>query len=141
MGHGFQVLTIMKLLLLFLLACVPVLSTASERSKPNVILIYADDLGIGMLGSYGQSLIKTPHIDRLAAEGMKFTNYYGGVFCAPSRWTLLTGMHDGRPGAWRQTRGGLAIARDDGRISDEEYEKQFEHLKKTSRLGSWIMVF
>lgn len=132
MGHGLEVLTIMKSFLLFLLVFVPVLSGAAERSKPNVILIYADDLGIGMLGSYGQTLIKTPHIDRLASEGMKFTNYYGGVFCAPSRWTLLTGMHDGRPGGWSQTPGGLAIARDDGRITEAEYEKRFATLKEKS---------
>jgi arylsulfatase A-like enzyme len=121
----------MRLLLLFLLL-VPAICCGSEKTKPNVILIYADDLGIGMLGSYGQTLIKTPHLDQLAAEGMKFTNYYGGVYCAPSRWTLLTGMHDGRPGAWRQTRGGLAIARDDGRISEEEFQKRFAELKKNS---------
>ena len=63
-----------------LLGCVAVVGTALEAgtdadgSKPNVILIYADDLGIGLLGSYGQQLIKTPHIDRLADEGMKFNN-------------------------------------------------------------------
>ena len=77
--------------------------------KPNIILINADDLGIGLLGCYGQELIKTPHIDRLAAEGMKFNNYYGGVFCAPSRWTLLTGMHDGRIGGWAHSGAGLLI--------------------------------
>ena len=71
-------------------------SPEAARDTPNVILIYADDLGIGMLGSYGQKVVTTPNIDRLATEGMKFNNYYGGTFCAPSRWTLLTGMHDGR---------------------------------------------
>jgi len=71
---------------------------AAER--PNVILIYADDLGIGLLGSCGQQLIKTPNIDRLEKEGIQFNNYYGGVLCAPARFTLLTGMHDGRIGGW-----------------------------------------
>ena len=61
------------------------------NDRPNVVLIYADDLGIGMLGAYGQQIVKTPNIDQLAAEGMKFNNYYGGTFCAPARWTLLTG--------------------------------------------------
>ena len=101
-------------------------STAPKtaKTKPNVILIFADDLGPGILGCYGQKLIKTPHIDRLAAEGMKFTNYYGGVYCAPSRWTLLTGMHDGRKGGWSQSRPGLPIQRDLGNITEEEYQER-----------------
>lgn len=96
--------------------------TATTVAKPNIILIFADDLGPGILGCYGQKLIKTPHIDRLAAEGMKFNNYYGGVYCAPSRWTLLTGMHDGRIGGWSQSRPGLPILRDSGAITEEEYQ-------------------
>ena len=107
-------------------------SSAAKPSvdRPNVILLCADDMGIGMLGCYGQKLVKTPNIDRLAAEGMKFNNYYGGVFCAPTRWTLLTGMHDGRMGGWKQTSAGLPIRRDTGKITQEQYEKQFEQLKK-----------
>ncbi len=97
--------------------------------KPNVILIYADDLGPGMLGSYGQELIKTPHIDQLAAEGIKFNNYYGGVFCAPARWTLLTGMHDGRLGGWKQSNAGLPILRDRGDITEVEYQRRLAELK------------
>jgi arylsulfatase A len=59
---------------------------------PNVIFILADDLGYGDLGSYGQEKIRTPHLDRLAAEGMRFTSYYAGsTVCAPSRCALLTG--------------------------------------------------
>jgi arylsulfatase A len=98
--------------------------------RPNVILLYADDMGIGMLGCYGQKIVKTPNIDQLAKEGMKFNNYYGGVYCAPSRWTLLTGMHDGRNGGWKQTTAGLPIQRDAGKMSQEEFEKRFEQLKK-----------
>ena len=101
----------------------------STDAPPNVVLIFADDLGPGLLGCYGQQLIKTPNIDRLAAEGMKFTNYYGAVYCAPARWTLLTGMHDGRTGGWGQTRPGLPIRRDSGAITQEQYEKQLAQLK------------
>lgn len=97
--------------------------------KPNVILIYADDLGIGMLGCYGQKLVKTPHIDRLADEGIKFNNYYGGVFCAPARWTLLTGMHDGRFGGWKQSGAGLPIKRDAGEITEDEFQKKMVEVK------------
>ncbi len=66
------------------------------KEKPNIIFILADDLGYGELGCYGQQKIKTPNIDRLAAEGMKFTQHYSGSpVCAPSRCTLMTGKHTG----------------------------------------------
>jgi uncharacterized sulfatase len=65
-------------------------------SKPNVIYIMADDLGYGDLGCYGQKVIKTPNLDRLAAEGMRFTDYYAGcTVCRPSRLALWTGLHMG----------------------------------------------
>ena len=68
----------------------------SVEAKPNIIFILADDLGYGELGCYGQRKIRTPHIDRLAAEGMRFTQHYSGSpVCAPSRCTLLTGKHTG----------------------------------------------
>ena len=64
--------------------------------KPNVIFILADDLGYSELGSYGQKKIKTPHLDKLAGEGMRFTrNYSGNAVCAPSRCVLMTGKHPG----------------------------------------------
>jgi len=64
--------------------------------KPNIIYIMADDLGYGDLGCYGQEKVRTPHIDRLAAEGMRFTDHYSGsTVCAPSRCSLMTGLHTG----------------------------------------------
>jgi len=64
--------------------------------KPNIIFILADDLGYGELGCFGQEKIRTPNIDRIAAEGMKFTQHYSGSpVCAPSRCVLLTGKHTG----------------------------------------------
>ena len=64
--------------------------------KPNIIFILADDLGYGEVGCYGQKLIQTPNVDRLAAEGMRFTQCYAGSqVCSPSRSTLLTGLHTG----------------------------------------------
>ena len=63
---------------------------------PNIIYILADDLGYGDPGVYGQKKIKTPNIDKLAAEGMLFTQHYSGsTVCAPSRSALMTGMHTG----------------------------------------------
>ena len=69
---------------------------AALHSKPNIIFILADDLGYGELGCYGQKRIKTPNLDRLAAEGVRFTQCYAGSpVCAPSRATLMTGRHTG----------------------------------------------
>ncbi len=66
-------------------------------AHPNIIYILADDLGYGDLGCYGQKRIKTPNIDRLADEGIRFTNHYAGsTVSAPSRCCLMTGRHSGK---------------------------------------------
>lgn len=70
--------------------------TAETAARPNIIFILADDLGYGDLGCYGQQKIATPNIDRIAAEGMRFTQFYAGsTVCAPSRCVLMTGLHTG----------------------------------------------
>ena len=72
------------------------LAATSAAKPPNIVYIMADDLGYGHLGSYGQAKIRTPHLDRLAAEGMRFTQAYAGsAVCAPSRSVLMTGLHGG----------------------------------------------
>jgi arylsulfatase A-like enzyme len=71
-------------------------SLGAAEHKPNIVFILADDLGYGELGCFGQKLIATPNLDRLAAEGTKFTRFYAGSpVCAPSRSVLLTGLHTG----------------------------------------------
>ncbi len=85
------------ILLLAALLFQPVHARTAER--PNIVLIMADDLGYSELGSYGQKLIQTPHLDQLARQGMRFTrNYAGNAVCAPSRCVLMTGKHPGH--AW-----------------------------------------
>ncbi|MCW5963097.1 MAG: arylsulfatase [Bryobacterales bacterium] len=70
---------------------------AQETRPPNIIFIMADDLGYGDLGCYGQKLIKTPRLDQMAAEGIRFTDFYAGAtVCAPSRCVLMTGKHHGQ---------------------------------------------
>ena len=70
--------------------------SSSAADKPNIIFILADDLGYGDLGCYGQQLIKTPNLDRMAAEGLQFRNFYAGcTVCASSRSVLMTGQHMG----------------------------------------------
>lgn len=91
----------MKSLSVWLFSSLVVLLTASAQSpaplpRPNIILILADDLGYGELGSYGQKLVATPNLDRMATEGMRFTQFYAGsTVCAPSRSVLMTGQHMG----------------------------------------------
>lgn len=71
-------------------------TTQAQKRLPNIILFLADDLGYGDLGCYGQKYIKTPSLDQMASEGMRFTNFYSGsTVCAPSRCTLMTGYHTG----------------------------------------------
>lgn len=82
-------------------ACLVMLSfvaaaVGADAQRPNIIWIMADDLGYGELGCYGQTEIRTPNIDRLAAEGMRFTQCYAGsTVCAPTRCCLMTGKHTG----------------------------------------------
>lgn len=90
-------LAALALIISFALAAAASVHAADVSSKkPNVIIILADELSYGDLGYTGQKLIATPHIDRLAAGGMRFTQAYAGApECAPSRASLMTGMHLG----------------------------------------------
>ena len=68
------------------------LYAAAGARPPNIVLVLADDLGYNDLGCYGQRVIETPRLDRLAADGMRFTQFYAGsTVCAPSRCVLMTG--------------------------------------------------
>jgi len=82
--------------ILALVAVLLIADLSHAATKPNIVFILADDLGYGDLGCYGQLKIRTPNLDRLAAEGMKFTAHYAGNnVCAPSRCCLMTGLHPG----------------------------------------------
>lgn len=116
----------------------------TQVQSPNVIYILADDLGYGELGSYGQMLIQTPHLDQLAANGMRFTQHYSGSpVCAPSRCTLLTGLHTGHC----QVRdnyelGGFADSTEHGQLPLEEGTYTLGHMMQeagytTAIVGKW----
>jgi len=77
-----------SLIVLALVSC----SNLSAAEPPNIVVIFADDMGYGDLGVFGHPTIKTPHLDQMAAEGMKFTQFYSAAsVCTPSRAGLLTG--------------------------------------------------
>ena len=91
----------MKTTLPGILFCLMALSFSigTAEEKPNIIYIMTDDLGYGDLGCYGQKVIQTPHLDQLAAGGMRFTDHYSGhTVCRPSRLVLWTGQHVGHTG-------------------------------------------
>ncbi|QDU78341.1 Arylsulfatase [Polystyrenella longa] len=122
--------------LLLLVLILPVVSSDSLQSaekqhaeKPNVIFIMADDLGYGDLGCYGQQVIQTPNIDKLAKEGMLFEQYYSGsTVCAPSRCVLMTGLHTGHC----HIRGNVGIKK----VSDEVTEKEvLDFIRTDTRLN------
>ena len=74
----------------------PARAAEPAKKRPNVVFLLADDLGVGDLGSYGQQKIRTPHLDKLARGGMRFTQFYSGHnVCAPSRCVLMSGLHPG----------------------------------------------
>jgi len=95
-------IVINKRIRFFLIAGLLLFSFAAHAQKkvvqklPNIVYIYADDLGYGDLGSYGQQKIETPNIDMLAKNGMKFTQHYAFAVCAPSRYLLMTGTNSGK---------------------------------------------
>ena len=101
-------------LILYTLPAISLAASADQSTRPpNIILIMADDLGYAELGSYGQQKIQTPHIDKLAAGGMRFTQFYSGsAVCAPARCNLLTGRH-----------GGHAYIRDNGEIKNSNSDR------------------
>lgn len=115
---------------------------ASAAKKPNIIYIMADDLGYAELGSYGQKKIKTPHLDKIAAEGMRFTDHYtGSPVCASARCSLMTGRHGGHAyvrnnyeiGTWESYRGQLPLRPEDVTIA--EVLKQAGYA--TGAFGKW----
>lgn len=99
---------------------------------PNIILIVADDLGYGDLGCYGQARIKTPNLDKLAADGMRFTSFYAGsTVCAPSRCALMTGLHTGH--ARIRGNGDVPLAAGDVTVAEVLKEAGY----RTGLVGKW----
>jgi len=90
--HIMHLLGICVPLLLYVLLSV----VQAAKTRPNIVFILADDLGYGDLSCYGQTTLRTPHLDRMAADGLRFTQHYAGsTVCAPSRCVLMTGLHTG----------------------------------------------
>ena len=105
---------------------------AAPAEKPNIIFVLADDLGYGDLGCYGQQRIKTPHIDQMAREGMRFMQHYAGsTVCAPSRCALMTGLHMGHARIRGNSR--LSIRPEDGTVAETLRQAGY----RTALIGKW----
>lgn len=114
----------------------------ADESSPNIIYIMADDLGWAELGSYGQEKIKTPHLDKLAEQGMRFTQHYTSApVCAPARFSLMTGKHGGHSyvrsnaeiGTWDSHQGQLPMPAGEVTIAEILKKKGYA----TGAFGKW----
>ena len=108
------------------------LGSQQKPARPNILLIQADDLGYGDLSAYGQARFSTPSLDRLAREGIRFTEYYSGsTVCAPSRSALMTGVHTGH--AWIRGNGDIPLRPEDVTIAEVLRESGY----RTAVIGKW----
>jgi arylsulfatase A-like enzyme len=116
-----------------LLAGAPLVPQDRARlTRPNILLIQADDLGYGDLSAYGQSNFQTPNLDRLAREGIRFTQYYAGsTVCAPSRAALMTGLHTGH--GWIRGNGEFPLRDEDVTVAMALRDAGY----RTAVIGKW----
>ena len=123
--------------LIFLVAALCCVSSSApaqtpRTSAPNILLIQADDLGYGDLSAYGQSRFQTPALDRMAREGIRFTQYYAGsAVCGPSRATLMTGLHTGH--VWIRGNGDVPLRPQDTTIAEVLHAVGY----RTAVIGKW----
>ena len=111
-----------------------VLGVTAQSS--NLMLIMVDDLGYGDLGSFGHSVIDSPHLDQLAAEGIRFTNYYAAsALCSPSRAAVLTGRHPYRTGiqSWIPADSGVYLRKEEITLAELLKTQGYQ----TALIGKW----
>ncbi|HIG27369.1 MAG TPA: N-acetylgalactosamine-6-sulfatase [Verrucomicrobiales bacterium] len=123
--------------LLALLVCAGTIASSAAEKKPNFVIIYADDLGYGDLGCFGNTTIKTPNIDRMAAEGMKLTSFYAQTVCGPSRTSLMTGCYPMRVATHQNSVGNHPVV-DSTEITVAEVLKDVGY--KTIAIGKWSLA-
>jgi arylsulfatase A len=107
--------------------------SAAQSSRPNILLIQADDLGYGDVSIYGQAMFQTPNVDRLARNGLRFISHYAGsTVCAPSRAALMTGMHTGHTSI-RGNIAGMSLGAEDRTIAMVLKDAGY----RTAMIGKW----
>jgi arylsulfatase A-like enzyme len=108
-------------------------SVYSVAAPPNVIIVLTDDQGYGDLGCHGNPVLKTPHIDRLHAESVRFTDFHVSPFCTPTRAALMTGNHAGFTGAFRTSSGRTMMHRDEKTVANLFADAGYS----TGMVGKW----
>jgi len=106
---------------------------AGAESKPNVVLVMTDDQGYGDLGCHGNPHLKTPHLDKLHAESVRFTDFHVSPFCTPTRAALMTGNHAGYTGAFRTSSGRTMMHRDEKTVANLFADSGYA----TGMVGKW----
>jgi len=136
----YQLLKItLSLISIFVISCQSQPKDNSEKAtKPNIIYIMADDLGYGDVGCFGQKIIQTPNLDKMAEEGIRFTDHYAGTsVCAPSRCVLMTGKHMGhaeiRGNKQVQPAGQMPLSEESIAVAELVKEAGY----KTALIGKW----
>jgi len=121
---------------LCLLLALAVVAPATSQRPPNVVLIYADDLGYGDVAAYGATRISTPHLDRLARQGLRFTDAHApAATCTPSRYALLTGEYAWRRPGTNVLPGDAALVIEPGRVTLADVFQRAGHA--TGIVGKW----
>ncbi|HEC03976.1 MAG TPA: hypothetical protein ENI81_10620 [Phycisphaerales bacterium] len=108
-------------------------SGAGGRKRPNVILILTDDQGYGDMSCHGNPILKTPEMDRLHAESVRFTNFHVSAFCSPSRAAIMTGRYPGRTGAFRTSSGRTFVDKDAEMMGNVFQRSGYQ----TAMFGKW----
>ncbi len=95
-----------------------IVAPMASAARPNVILVMTDDQGYGDLGCHGNPILKTPHLDKLHAESIRFTDFHVSPFCTPTRAALMSGNHPGYTGAYRTSSGRTMMHADEKTVAD-----------------------
>jgi arylsulfatase A-like enzyme len=126
-------LTVLIALLLASLVMSHAAGTAERARKPNVIVVITDDQGYGDLSVTGNPVLKTPHMDRLAREGVQFTNFHVDSYCTPTRAALMTGRYSHRVGGWGTVNGRNMLRDDEVTMADVFRHNGY----RTGHFGKW----
>jgi len=120
-------------LIVFALTSASFARSASSQTRPNVILVMTDDQGYGDLGAHGNEVIRTPHIDQLASESVRLTDFHVDPTCSPTRAALLTGRYSTRTGVWHTVMGRSLLRGDEVTLAEILAQDGY----RTAMIGKW----
>ncbi len=131
--HTKHLIMKLKTSLFFLLLLGSIIVRAAKKERPNVILIMTDDQGYGDLGCHGNPVLKTPNLDKLYSESVRFTDFHVSSFCTPTRAALMTGNYPGYTGAFRTSSGRTMMHHDEKTLGNLFKENGYT----TGMVGKW----